>query len=88
MALEDRIREVEARTGKPIVVRGVRSDEPDFRGRLIARKGYYVVEYRDNVPGYFWHVPIIEELLRLIEQGQGSITLLEGNRQFMDVPLD
>ncbi len=88
MKLEQRIRQVEAETGKRIIVRGVRSDEADFRGRLIVHKGYCVLEYRDDEPGYFWHVPIIEELLRLVQEGRGSVTLLEGGRQFIDVPLD
>lgn len=36
-----------------------------------------LVEYRDDVAGYFWHYDIIEELLEHLEQGRLSVVLHE-----------
>ncbi|MFQ6132585.1 MAG: hypothetical protein ACE5R4_11155 [Armatimonadota bacterium] len=85
--LGERVRAVERATGKRIVLRNVRTCDPSFRGRIAHRPGYVVLEYRDDQPGYFWHVPIVEELLRLVELGAGSVTLYEGDRQYVEVPL-
>jgi len=86
--LRQRVRAVERAAGRRIVLRNVRTSDPSFRGRIVRRPGYIVLEYRDDQPGYFWHVAIIEELLRLVELGAGSLTLYEGDRQYVEVPLE
>lgn len=86
--LRERVLTAERATGKRIVLRNVRTADPSFRGRIVRRPGYVVLEYRDDQPGYFWHVPIVEELLRLVELGAGSVTLYEGDRQYVELPLE
>jgi len=87
MKIDQRIRKLERLRGKRIVLRGVRTNNAQFRGRLVERNGYIVIEYRDDKPGYFWHYEIIEELLDLVEKGSRNIILYEGDYQYMDVPL-
>ncbi len=87
MKIDERIRKLERLRGKRIVLRGVRTNNAQFRGRLVERNGYIVIEYRDDKPGYFWHYEIIEELLDLVEKGSCNIILYEGDYQYMDVPL-
>jgi hypothetical protein len=75
--LDARRIEVERAIGMPIAVRGVRTSDPDFRGRVTQRPGYLLLEYQVAMAGYFWHVPIIEELLARIERGEREIVLRE-----------
>ncbi|MGQ9730727.1 MAG: hypothetical protein ACUVX8_05570 [Candidatus Zipacnadales bacterium] len=86
--IEARIQRLEAVTGKRIIVRPVRSRCQCFRGRLTEKAQYIVLEYRDDVPGYFWHHDILHELLDCIEEGRGQqITLYDGDVQYVEVPL-
>jgi hypothetical protein len=87
VTIDDRIRKLEKLRGKRIVLRGVRTSNKHFRGRLVERHGYIVLEYRDDQPGYFWHYEIIEELLGLVEKRSGNIILYEGDYQYMEVPV-
>jgi hypothetical protein len=75
MTLDDRVQQVERRLGKPLVLRGVRDPDPRWRGRLTERPSHFLLEYRDDVVGFFWHHDIIRELLDLLEQGQTNVTL-------------
>ena len=75
MTLDERIRRVEQRVGKPIILRGVRDPDSLWRGRLTGRPSHVLLEYRDDVVGFFWHHDIIRELLDLLEQGQTDVTL-------------
>ena len=83
----DRIIQLERKTGKRLVLRAVHDPNPQFRGRLTQRPLYYLLEYRDEEPGYFWHHGIIAELLDCLEQGRLNITLFEGDLQYQEVPL-
>ena len=85
--MDDRISKLEELCGKRIVLRGVRTSNKHFRGRLVERNGYIVLEYRDDQPGYFWHYKIIEELLDLVEKRSGNIILYEDDYQYVEVPL-
>ena len=87
MKIDERIRKLEQLRRKRIVLRGVRTNDPHFRGRLLERKSYIVLEYRDDKPGYFWQYEIIEELLDLVEKESSNIILYEGDYQYVDVPL-
>lgn len=61
----------------PIVIRGIRTPDRGLRGRVTPRAGYLLLEYQVAIAGYFWHVPIIEELLDRIERGEREIVLRE-----------
>lgn len=75
MNLDDRLKQLEWRLGKRIVLRGVRDPDPLWRGRLTERPSHILLEYRDATGGFFWHHDIIRELLDLLEQGQTDVTL-------------
>lgn len=81
-----RIARLEKRLGLRVVVRGVRSPDPAFRGRLRRVPGAVVVEWRDDTAGYFWHYDILEQLLGHLERGCVSLTLRDGEAPSPDVP--
>ena len=76
-ALDLRRAEVERAVGMPILIRGIRTPDATLRGRVTLRGGYLLLEYQVAAAGYFWHVPIIEELLSRIERGERAIVLRE-----------
>lgn len=84
-AINRRVADLERITGKPIIIRGTRLRNPLFRGRIVERSGCIIVEYRDDVAGYFWHYEIIEELLSRLEEGRRNVVLYEGDIQYTDV---
>ncbi|MFQ6097129.1 MAG: hypothetical protein ACE5O2_05320 [Armatimonadota bacterium] len=86
MTIEERIRQIEEDRGKKLILRGIRTPNPRFRGRIIERPRYIVVEYRDDEPGYFWHYDIIQDLLDAIERRVTNVTLFEGGFQFVELP--
>ncbi len=87
--LIDRLKEqVERQIGKPVILRGLQSPAPEFRGRITERPGYVLVEYRDDVAGYFWHYDTIRRLLALVAEGQRNVTLCEGDIIFPDIPMN
>lgn len=61
--VEAKRRAVSQLLGRPVVVRGIRSPDAAFRGRLTVEPGRILIEYQVSQAGYFWHIPIIEELL-------------------------
>ena len=61
--LERKRRALARALGRPVHVRGVRTPDAELRGRLRVEPGRVVVEYQVDQAGYFWHIPIIEELL-------------------------
>jgi hypothetical protein len=87
VTIDERVRAIEKRCGKRIVLRGVRTNKAHFRGRLTERHRHIVLEYRDDKPGDFWHYKIIEELLDLVEKRSGNIILYEGEYQYVEVPV-
>lgn len=78
-AVSRRVAELEARLGKRIILRGVRLPDRNLRGRLTERPGHFLLEYRDDLPGWFWAHDIIRELLDCLEQGQTDVTLVDAN---------
>ena len=68
--LERRRKELEAKLGLAIRVRGVRTPEVNWRGRLRRSRGRILIEYQISEAGFFWHIPIIERLLE--EAGKGE----------------
>lgn len=71
------IRRAEGLAGQPIVLRQVRTLDPAFRGRVTRKRAYLLLEYQTAQSGYFWDIPIIEELLRRIEAGETDALLRE-----------
>ena len=76
MNLDERIKSLEKKIGERIVIKGVRGIDPDFKGRLVGKGGYILLEYNDELPGFFWHYETIERLLDLIEQGHRDAILM------------
>lgn len=74
-SLEQMRLELERRLGCPILVREIRTNDPDFRGRLRKRAGAIVLEYQVAQKGFFWHADVVEELLRRAAAGELSAEL-------------
>jgi hypothetical protein len=86
--IDERIQRIEQSTGKPVALRAVSPTNCCFRGRVSERGDCFLVEYRDDIAGYFWHHDIIRELLACIEERRGQkITLYDGDVQYVEVPL-
>lgn len=75
--IESKRRQVESQIGKPIVIRGIRTDDPHLRGRVTPKSGYLLLEYQVSIPGFFWHFETIEQLLDRIAAGEQEIELRE-----------
>lgn len=87
--LIDRLKQrVERQIGKPVILRGLKPADPEFRGRITHRPGYILVEYRDDIAGYFWHYDTIRRLLALVAEGRRNVTLYEDDILFPDIPLN
>jgi len=83
-----RIHRIERLTGKPVILRPVRPTCRCFRGRVAEKGGCFLVEYRDETSGYFWHHDVIRELLTCIEERRGQrITLYDGDVQYVELPV-
>lgn len=75
--LEAKRRALSQLLGRPVVVRGIRSPEAGFRGRLTVEAGRVLIEHQVSQAGYFWHIPIIEELLDRAAAGELTAELRE-----------
>jgi len=64
---------------RPVVVRGIQTPDPLFRGRLTVEPGRVLIEYQVAQAGYFWHIPIIEEMLDRAAAGETTAELRERN---------
>ena len=62
---------------RPVVVRGIQTPDPLFRGRLTVEPGRVLIEHQVAQAGYFWHIPIIEELLDRAAAGERTAELSE-----------
>ena len=86
-AIAGRIRALEERWGRPVMLRGVQHRNPLFRGRILRRPSGIIIEYHDSPAGYFWHYQTIEELLAHLEQGHIGAVFYEGDIQYTDASL-
>jgi hypothetical protein len=84
MGIDERLASLERRLGKRLLLRGVRTPDAAFRGRVAERAHCLVIEYRDDLPGFFWHYEIIEELLDRVERGERSFTVFEGGVSYAE----
>ena len=73
--IERKRRSLARALGRPVHIRGVRTPDPGFRGRLSVEPGRVIIEYQVAQAGYFWHIPIIEELLDRAAAGQPTADL-------------
>ena len=75
--IEAKRRSVQQMLERPVLVRGIRVPDPDFRGRLQVEPSRVLIEYQVAQSGYFWHIPIIEELLDEAAAGRTTAELRE-----------
>lgn len=75
--IDSRIAQVEAATGKRLIVRTVRTPEPEFRAWVQVRPSAVVIEYVEELPGYFWGFELLERLLGWVEAGGGTAWFYE-----------
>ena len=87
MNLEERVRGLEARLGKRIIIRSVRTPEEEFRGRVKIGARAVLIEYQEDTPGYFWGYELLEELLDYVEEGGPSAVIYEGGIHYVPVSL-
>jgi hypothetical protein len=73
--LEAKRGDLERALGRPVHVRGVRTPDLELRGRLRVERDRVVIEYQISEHGYFWHIPIIEELFDRAAAGHSSFEL-------------
>jgi hypothetical protein len=75
--LERKRRALATALGRPVYVRGIRVRDPDFRGRLRVEPHRVIIEYQVAQSGFFWHAPIIEDLLDRAAAGHSSAEVRE-----------
>jgi hypothetical protein len=75
--LEKRVRQLEHRLDLRIILRPVHVPDTRFRGRILKRPGRIVLEYRDEVPGFFWDYDILRELFAHLETGETDLSLYD-----------
>ena len=75
--VEGRVRELEAWLGLRIILRPVHVPDTRFRGRIVKGANRVVLEYRDEVPGFFWSYDILRELFAHLEKGELDVALYD-----------
>ena len=75
--LEQKRRAISRMLRRPVVVRGVRTPDAGLRGRLTVQPDRVIIEYQLAQAGYFWHIPIIEELLDRAASGEAKAEVRE-----------
>lgn len=86
MEIDARIAQVEAAVGRRLIVRTVRTPEPEFRGWVQVRPSAVVIEYVEELPGYFWGFELLERLLDWVETGGGTAWFYEQGGRLVSVP--
>ena len=84
--LESQVREVEQQIGKDIVLRGIKTPDRKFRGRISSGPGYLLLEYCDETAGYFWDCDIMKQLLELVRRGHRDLVLYDWDAVFARLP--
>ncbi len=88
MDIDARIAQVEDEVGKPIIVRSVSTPEREFRGYVEVRPDAIIIEYVEELPGYFWGYQLLERLLEWVEAGGDSAWFYAKNRELIRIPVD
>ncbi|MGI5816497.1 MAG: hypothetical protein ACOX9R_00195 [Armatimonadota bacterium] len=86
MDIDARIAQVELTIGKRVLVRSVCTPEPEFRGWVEVRASVVIIEYIEELPGYFWGFELLERLLEWVEAGGGSAWFYEQDRRLLRIP--
>ena len=68
--LEQKRKAVQEKLGLPVVVRGLRTPDASWKGRLYRRRGRIIIEYQVSQVGFFWHAPIVDQLLKAAAEGE------------------
>lgn len=79
---------MERAIGKRLIVRSVTTPEPEFRGWVEVRPSTVVIEYVEELPGYFWGFELLERLLEWVEAGGGSAWFYEQDGRLVRVSAD
>jgi len=83
--IDARIEQVEEAVGKRLIVRSIRTPEPEFRGWVEVRPSAVVIEYVEELPGYFWGFGLLERLLEWVESDGGSAWFYEQDRRLVRI---
>jgi hypothetical protein len=83
--IDARIAQVEAALGKRLIVRTVRTPEPEFRAWVQVRPSSVIIEYVEELPGYFWGFELLERLLEWVERGGGSAWFYEQDGRLVSI---
>ncbi|MGD9494733.1 MAG: hypothetical protein AB7Y46_00355 [Armatimonadota bacterium] len=88
MEIDAHIARIEERLGKRLIVRAVRTPEPELRGYVEVRPHRVLIEYSEEQPGYFWAYELLERLLEWVEAGGGSSYFYDHAGRLLRVPAD
>jgi hypothetical protein len=86
--IDARIAQVEEAVGKRLIVRSVATPEPEFRAWVEVRPSAVIIEYVEELPGYFWGFELLERLLEWVESGGGSAWFYEQESRFVRIPAE
>jgi len=86
--IDARIEQVEAAIGRRLIVRTVRTPEPEFRGWVQVRPSAVVIEYVEELPGYFWGFELLERLLDWVEAGGCTAWFYEQGGRLVSIPAE
>lgn len=75
--LKERIKNLQQQSGLQIVIKSVRNADPLLKGRIYRKKNTIFLEYNDVLPGFFWHLDVLEALLGQAEKGVFNFSLWE-----------
>lgn len=67
-------------------MRTVKTPEPEFRAWVEVRPDSVVIDYVEELPGYFWGFELLERLLDWVESGGSSAWFYEQERRLLIVP--
>jgi hypothetical protein len=84
--MDARIVQVEQALGKRLIVRSVATPEPEFRAWVEVRPSAVVIEYVEELPGYFWGFELLEHLLAYVAVGGGTAFFYEHEGRLVRVP--
>lgn len=88
MDIDTRIAQVEQTVGRRLIVRSITTPEPEFRGWVEVRPSSVVIEYVEELPGYFWGFELLERLLEWVESGGGSAWFYERDGRLVRIPAE
>ncbi|MFP4250584.1 MAG: hypothetical protein ACLFU7_13075 [Armatimonadota bacterium] len=86
--MDARIAQVEKAIGKPLIVRSIATPEPEFRAWVEVRSSAVIIEYVEELPGYFWGFELLERLLEWVESGGGSAWFYAQDGRLVRIPAE